>query len=245
MTRRACWIVAAITACRLSSQTATPPPAFEVATIKPDPLADGESGGFEHGRLTIRGAPLRHLIGAAYEMRIDLVQGGPSWVDTTLFAVEAKTDPSASEATSRLMLRTLLAERFKLKVHAEDKPTSVFVLKLAKNGPKLEESAAASQERPGCFTGSRMRCRRVTMATFCDALRRLSTGVDVPVVNETGLTGRYDFEIHFALQSNGDTTEKPTIFVALRDQLGLELHGTKRPIGIVAIDRVEPLRPEN
>ena len=112
-----------------------------------------ESGGFDHGRLTIRAAHISHLVAAAYEARIDLVTGGPGWVDADLFDVDARTDdPNTSEHMSRVMLQNLLSERFNLRVHRENRMRRVLLLTVAKGGPKLTKSS----EDPGV----RSRCSR-------------------------------------------------------------------------------------
>ena len=138
------------------------PPAFEAATIKVNASSDPESGDFVHGRLTLHRAPLRDLIGSAYGIRNDLIQGGPKWVETTRFDVAAKADPATAEATSRLMLQTLLAERFRLIVHRGESVTSVYVLKVAKNGPKLQPSPPDSRARKGCVGSAPLICHDVT-----------------------------------------------------------------------------------
>jgi len=250
-----CWALAAIAASRVLSQTVTTAPVFEVATIKPDVSTDAESGSFEHGHLVIRGAPLRHLISSAYDMRIDLVQGGPPWIDKTRFAVEAKTTEAVSQATSRLMLRALLAERFTLVVHNEEKATPVLVLKVGKRGAKLQTASTDAARPRGCFSTSGILCHGVTMRTLADALRRLATGIDTPVVDETGILGAYDLMLDFSPPNPPDRQDsassqpnepiKATIFSALQEQLGLELQKAIRPIGVLVVDHVEPLTPGN
>jgi uncharacterized protein (TIGR03435 family) len=127
------------------------PPAFEVATLKASKSFGPESGDFENGRLTLRNAPIRHLVGAAYDMRVDRVVGGPGWIDADHYDVEGKAEPSTTEATSRLMLQTLLVERVGLRAHRESRLTPVLVLTVDKNGPKLQKSDANSPQRPGCI----------------------------------------------------------------------------------------------
>jgi uncharacterized protein (TIGR03435 family) len=101
----------------VASFAQTGSPAFEAARIKADKTSDTESGELEHGRYTVHHATIRHLVGAAFNIQVDLVKGGPDWVDNDRFDVAAKADPATSESTSRLMLTTLLAERCKLAVH--------------------------------------------------------------------------------------------------------------------------------
>ena len=232
----------------LLAQSATPATAFEVAAVKVNKSSEPESGSFQHGRLTINSATLRHLIGAAYDVRIDLVAGGRSWVDTDRFDIDAKADPKTSEATSRVMLQGLLAERFKLKVHSEKRLRRVFLLTVAKGGPKLRESPTESPERSRCAGTAPLTCYKRTMADLADVLPRISSGIDIPVVDETGLKSRYDFTLAFAQPpGHGETGASPeasydggvSIFDALRQQLGLKLKSAKRSIEFLVIDRVE------
>jgi uncharacterized protein (TIGR03435 family) len=99
-----------------------------------------ESGELEHGRFIVHHATMRHLVGAAFNIQVDLVKGGPDWVDNDRFDVAAKADPATSESTSRFMLATLLTERCKLAVHHAAPPTAVFVLTVGKRGSKLRPS---------------------------------------------------------------------------------------------------------
>jgi uncharacterized protein (TIGR03435 family) len=246
------WSLVVVTSLGLVAQ-----PAFEVAVIKANTSSDPESGDIEHGRLTIRNASLRHLIGAAYNVRIDLLKGGPNWVDNDRFDVIAKADPTTSEDISRIMLRTLLAERFRLAVHHEQRLTPVFVLKVARNGPKLQQSAAGTPDRAGCIGSAPLTCHKRSMADLAETLRRHATGIDIPVVDETGLTSRYDFKLFFAATSPASgaspgatepAVEAPagvSIFAALREQLGLELQKARRPIDFLIIDHADRVPVEN
>lgn len=179
-------------------QSVPPETRFEVATLKVNHSSEPESGSIEHGRLTIRAATLKHLIAAAYEIRVDLVTGGPSWVDVDRFDVEAKADPNASEHMSRVMLQRLLSECLKLAVHRQKRQTRVLVLTIAKGGPKLTRSSEDSSVRSRCFGTHPLTCTKRTMAEFADVLPRISSGIETPVVDETGLDGRYDFKLMFA-----------------------------------------------
>lgn len=155
------------------AQTAQPQPTFEAATLKIDRTSTSETGEFEHGRLILRWATLRHLIGAAYSMSVDDVRGGPKWSGATRFDVSAKADERASEVDWRLMLRALLTERFHLRVHNEDRPEQVYLLQVGPHGPKLQESTGSSTATSGCF--GQMTCRNVTMASLARALRANGT----------------------------------------------------------------------
>ena len=236
-----------------------PGPRFDVATVRKNQSGEVESGSFDHGRLVIRAAPLRHLISSAYGKRLELITGGPSWVDNDLFDIEAKTDPSTTEAASRLLLRTLLAERFELRIHFEERNRSVLLLNVAKGGPKLKLSPRVNNEQSRCVGTAPLRCTNRSMAQLADVLPRISTGIDAPVVDETGLDGRYDFTLSFAQQTRvppgagagapideeKERERAPSVFTAIRDQLGLELKAGIRPTEYLVIDSARRSPTEN
>ena len=229
----------------LAAQPA-PGPAFEAATIRVDTSAAPESGEYQNGRFTVRNAPLRDLIVSAWQTKSDLVQGGPDWIRTARFDVSAKAGPAASESASRLMLRTLLAERFRLKVHYEERPLPVYLLQAARNGARLPPPDPDSPLRTGCFSSEPILCHNVTLATVAGALRSNGTGIDVPVLDETGIAGRFDLKLEYVLDkpSAAAPAGGPSIFDALH-RYGLELRSAKRPMQVLVIDHVEPLLPEN
>ena len=158
------------------------------------------------------------------------------------------SSPSRS-LTASFRFRTVLAERFNLRVHTEDRLTSVFLLQVARNGPKLLPPDPNSAHPTGCFSSAPLVCHNVTLETLARALRSNRTGIEIQVLNETGIEGRYDLKLEYALDKNGyvgadtsiptpDASEGPTIFNAL-DHFGLKLQNVKRPMPVIVIDRVE------
>src|SRR5437868_1104682 len=129
-----CAILAVLTACPVIGQ-----PAFEVASVKPvgrpvEPLLN-----IAHGQLHLT-ASLRQIIGVAYSVQRFRVVGGPGWVNTELFDVVAKAEkPDVAQDQIRVMLQTLLADRFKLSIHRETKELDVYSLVVGRGGPKLQE----------------------------------------------------------------------------------------------------------
>ena len=230
------WVLSAF------AQTADRPPTFEAAAIKIDSISTSETGAYDHGRLIIRWATLRHLVSSAYDTPVERVRGGPKWVDTTRFDVSAKAEETASEAQARLMLRTFLTEQFHLHVHNEDQSERVYLLQVDPHGSKLQESAADATGPSGCF--GVMTCRKVTMATLARALRAHDTGIDVPVVDETGLKGTYDVTLKVAV-GDAENDSGPAIFRAVREQLGLKLQASKRPVNFLVIDDAQPISGQN
>jgi uncharacterized protein (TIGR03435 family) len=154
------------------------------------------------------------------------------------------------------MLRNLLTDRFKLTFHREQKELSIYALSVAKGGPRLQESSAPPDALPETVSvvypeeggGVRivMPARNTTMAQFASIMNRAI--LDRPVVDQTGLHGKYDFDLEWTpdeTQFGGQVPRgnpehpKPDLFAALQQQLGLKLDATKGPIEALVIDRVE------
>jgi uncharacterized protein (TIGR03435 family) len=152
------------------------------------------------------------------------------------------------------MLRALLNDRFHLVFHREPKELSIYTLTVAKGGPKLKESTLqpdATPEGPPPLifalspTGARLPARYTTMAEFASVLQR--SPLDRPVVDQTGLSGRYDFDLEFAPDESlwggnvprPENSDKPGLFRAVQEQLGLRLEATRGPVDALIIDRIE------
>ena len=227
---------------------------FEVASVKPAiDGSNGYSGGCRGidsgpseggstpplGRCVIHSARLSHLISTAYQLpNMSMLNSdhGPDWVarGAERFDVDAKAENPAATTEAQLleMLKALLADRFQLKFHREEREIQGFILVVAKNGPKFKESAKdASAPRiqatlKGAPTQS-VNAHKGTIATLIDALGFVT---QTTVVDRTGLTGEYDFKLSFGGE-NG-----PEIFSALPEQLGLKLEGTKVPVSYFVVD---------
>ena len=229
--------------------------AFDVATIKRTP--EGEKGRYFKMEGTHRwiatNFTLKLLIGLAYDLNPKTIEGGPSWVDSTHFNIEAVTpgDIAPNRAEQMTMLRSLLTERFKLTFHRKPKEFSIYVLEVAKNGPKLKQSTAPADD-PSSVIGVvypqriKLPARNATMGDFTAMLQRAV--LDRPVVDKTGLTGRYDFDLEWApdeSQFGGDipaaAADAPSapLFVAIQEQIGLRLEATKGPVEELIVDGAE------
>jgi uncharacterized protein (TIGR03435 family) len=197
-----------------------PPPEFEVADIKPTaPGVTQQLGRIQNDRLDFQAFPLRELIMLAWNLSgDDLLANAPAWLASSRFDLLAKvstggpgTGPQIDIDTLRLMVRALLADRFKLATHTEDRPVSAYVLTAAK--PKLTKADPLS--RTNCKEGpapaakdprdanpilSRLvTCRNMTMAQFADRLQGLAAGyIHAPVADATGLDGAWDFSFNFS-----------------------------------------------
>jgi uncharacterized protein (TIGR03435 family) len=239
------------------------PPKFEVATIKP-----GHNDG--HGPSGIRPAPggeryiatnitLKALITVAYRLRPDQVIGGPGWMDTDVYDMNAKAEQPSSLEELHLMLRDLLADRFKLRFHRDTKEMPIYALTVGKDGPKLKPHEAQSAGDPWIdvtfdpFPHATWHAKSAPLDYFA---WRLSGILDRPVVDQTNLKGGYDFEFSYTadlppgmqpgalLNGAAIDTSGPTIFEAIRKQLGLTLERGKGSVDTLVIDHAEKA-PEN
>jgi len=216
----------------------TPAPKFEVASVRPS--QPGVSGTYvlcESGRLTVYHDTLKSLIQLAWHLRDVQLVGGPGWIESDEFYIAAKGDPAASVDQCRAMVQALLMDRFKLAVHREMRQLPAYGLVVDPKGPKFHESEAST--RPDMTGGpGQMKARRISIAILAQSLSRL---LDRPVLDLTGLTGRYDFELEWTPE--GDTAGTgPSIFTAVQEQLGLRLETKTGPMEVLVIDHVE--KPE-
>ena len=231
-------------------------PEFEVADVKPNTSANPvpSKGGFlPGGRVDLPNITLRQLIAGAYNLQPDMLAGGPKWLDSDRFDIVAKAPPETSTPTLQLMLQSLLADRFKVVLHQEDKTMPVYALVVAKGGPKLPEASPTSGRSCRWTTVERtlMRrdCQKTPMATLAGQLAAMRQyGIDRPVVDLTGLKGEYDF--HFEIDPRNGAREPrtdlepapadrgPTIFDAMA-QLGLKLEPRSQAVPVTVIDRAE------
>ena len=172
------------------------------------------------------------LIALGYDMNPRTISGGPAWIESQHFNIEAVTpgDVAPTRLEQMQMLRALLVDRFGLKFHRQDKEMAIYALSVAKSGSKLK-TAAKSDDQPkivGIVYPDRIEvpARSVTMDDFVAMLQRAT--LDKPTVNRTGLTGKYDFDLHFAqdeTQYGGevpkapDDAQSPPLFTAVQEQL--------------------------
>jgi len=236
--------------------------AFEVATIKLTPL-DWSGGRFIRmqtaHRFVARNHALKTLIAAAYNLTPRAISGAPRWVDSDHYDILAETPgevrPNLDEQMA--MLRRLLSDRFNLTFHREQKEFSIYALTVAKNGPRLKEStispdAAPEGPPPLIFVVSpqslHLPGRNATMSELASVFQRAV--LDRPVVDRTGLTARYDFDLEFTPDDSqfggafgkrpgNDESPAPGLFAAMQQQLGLRLEATRGPVEALVVDHVE------
>ena len=242
--------------------------AFEVATIKPQTGPRPPRAASSPDRFTNPDTTLRNLIEYAYELTDAQVVGGPEWMASRRFAVDAKARGTPSRAEMRLLVRTLITQRFNLKTHIETRELPVYLLERVRPdgppGPALRVSECAAPvvslgaprepgSAPSCgvVSGSPVRliARGVAMSQFARNVRDMGsmTGVDRIVTDRTGLAGYYDFELNYrpteTAQLDGGV-DNPTLFDALREQLGLKLTPARAPVSVLVVDSAELPAPD-
>ena len=238
-------------------------PAFEVASIKPQTDLRPPRGVSSPDRFNNPNATLRGLIEYAYELTETQIVGGPEWIASRRFAVDAKAAGTPSRAEMRLLVRTLLGQRFNLRAHSETRELPVYLLERVRPGGPLgpalrvtptSECAApvvslGQQREPGSppacgvlsASPERITARGVAMSQFSRNIRDMGgmTGVDRIVIDRTGLDGYYSFELSYRPTETAQLaggTDNPTLFDALREQLGLKLTPTRAPVDVLVVD---------
>jgi uncharacterized protein (TIGR03435 family) len=245
------------------------PTEFEVASVKAN--KSGQQGTSivpkAGGRIEITNATLKLMIALAWSLERDQnrIVGGPKWTDSDRFDVIAKTSAFPENAPPpfdavRVMVRSLLQDRFKIAAHMEDQQGDTWNFVVAKGGPKMKQADPAN--RPGCkpsqaaptTSGTPMLeylCQNTTMAQLLDGIRNVAGGyVDRPAVDMTGLKDAYDFTIRWtprnALLNSGDGSASAadpsggiSFFDAVEKQLGIRMESGKQKISVLVIDHVE------
>jgi len=230
-------------------------PSFEVATIKPSkPGEEGSGYGLDGRHVTTENTSLNSLIGYAYDLHRKQIVAAPDWADSGKFDISGVPDKPGepNDIQMKLMMQKLLADRFQLKFHREKRELNVYVLSVAKNGPKnLTISANAAEDSFSIPIGEtrgglKMTVWNGTMTNFA-VFGLQGAVVDRPVVDRTGLTDRYDFALrwmpddsqfggHMQMQVKNPL---PSLFTAMEEQLGLKLEPMKAPVDVLVIERAE------
>jgi len=199
---------------------------------------------------TAQNIPIKLIISLMYKVPMRQIEGGPEWLDNDNYDIEARIDHSASIDDLHTMFQNLLADRFKLKFHKEIKQGPVYALTVDKSGLKMKLNGSGQDMKipilPGgnsAFTGT-----RVPMQYLCWWLGQQLQQDKRPVIDETGLKDSYDFTLAFAPELPPDIPkevlspellDRPSIFDAVRDQLGLKLTPQTGPVEHYVIDNIE------
>jgi uncharacterized protein (TIGR03435 family) len=225
----------------LAAQTPAPP-AFDVASVKQD-----DTGGnyieAARGTLSAHSATPATCIMWAYGVQSSQISSANPAVSNLLqsarYTIVAKAAGPAPENQMRIMLQTLLAERFQLALHRQSRETRVFALVLDKNGPKFHASGGDGESK---MQASSKVSRRWTFTTMAQLANSLADAVQAPVLDETGLAGKYDFALDLTpyLPANGERPDFSAMMIsAVREQLGLKLEARRAATDILVIDRLE------
>jgi uncharacterized protein (TIGR03435 family) len=228
-------------------------PAFEVASIKPNESgsrASRTSSGPD-GSLRATNTTLRGLILSAYEIFDHQLVGGPDWINTARFDVEGRAASGLNDPDVLAMTRSLLEDRFLLRIHRETREMPVFALTVDKDGPKLQPTQNG-RSGPGGLRAGQSRSN-VTSAggelsgsgiAIVKLMEMLVPQAGRPIIDRTNLAGTYDFSLKFApLSANttvpaGTDSSAPFFFTAIQEQLGLKLEAAKGPVEVLVIDSV-------
>jgi uncharacterized protein (TIGR03435 family) len=236
-------------------QTTAPAPAFEVASVKVSKAPPGGSDSDSTvGSIRMRNFTLRRCIQLAYNVKESQVLGGPKWLDSDRYDIDAKSAAAARDRELMMMLQTLLAERFQLALHRESKTYPGYALVVSKAGLKMH-AAEPGQSNLSTHNSS-MTAEKASMANLAKSLsRRLGAAVD----DATGVASVFDFKFEFppqdthAAPASGDApgaeaadpaSYQAALSHALEDQLGLKLEARKILQEVLVIDRAEK-PPEN
>jgi bla regulator protein blaR1 len=235
---------------------------FEVASVKPaEPSVRVSNVLFNAGEdLTIENVPLRKIVTYAYQIRDFQLKGAPSWIDTERYDISAKTshgDDASARADSkrsaddqrrtradrvRERLRWLLADRFGLVAHHEEKEQTVLVLTVLKNGPKLSLVSTPGDRQGVSVNDGRLQGFAAPIALLAT---QLSIATGQVVEDRTSLTEKYDFVLTWTPDmeppgsERGDQSAGPTIFTAIKEQLGLRLDPAKGRVEVLVVDHIE------
>ncbi|HET9402512.1 MAG TPA: TIGR03435 family protein [Candidatus Acidoferrales bacterium] len=262
-------------------------PSFEVALIKPNRTGSGSHHtDYDHGRFVAVNITTKSLILRAYGIAEYQISGAPDWVSSDFYDINAKMDDAAAEALAklppeqetaqyRLLFQRLLADRFHMKVAHETKELPIFALVVAKGGIKFSptklppvstagtnSASNAGQPQRGTSTSGNGRDSVATvygekLMAWAEVLSRQPELEGRKAVDETGLTGEYDFTMKWSRQREADRQEKsadrseggagvqpvddsgPSLFAALQEQLGLKLEAKKGPVDTIVIVHIE------
>ncbi len=245
----------------LDSQIVASTAPFDVATIKQNGnTVDSARIHSIDGNLTVENMTPELLIQIAYDVPAEIIVGGPAWMKQKRFDIHAKTDGVVPieewklskeqreiyESKKRVPMQKLLEDRFQLKTHFEERPAPFYALTIDKGGIKMKPSDPSGVPANSAFrrlTEVKITAKGMTMDKLAELLTHAPNGDSNHIVlNKTGLTEHYDFDLIWS--DNPETSDAPSLFTALREQLGLRAMLEKGAVKVMVIDHLE-MPPEN
>lgn len=232
------------------------PPKYEVASIRQNSDSDFRFA-FRiepDGTLAATGITLRRLMMTAYNVQGFRIVGGPAWVASRRWDLQAKPSRAASSDQIRPMLRALLEDRFQLHSHSEKQTMPVYELSVDRKGSKLQKVKKGETKPEVRVSPGSIQLTKATAATFAS---QLSYAVGRPVIDKTSLSGEFDFALEWTPEPGEDggptgaglplgtreqpasTPDGPSIFTAIPEQLGLRLKSGRGPVEAIVIDGVQ------
>ena len=224
-------------------------PSFAVAAIKPhDPDSRRQGFDAQGDRFTVRNQTVASLMQFAYAIYWRQIIDAPDWVFHDRYDIEGKTDTEGEPnlRQQQEMLQKLLADRFGLKFHRDKRELSVYAIQIAKGGPKLTAAANPDAQPDQDANGHGTELTQIyTSSSMADFAMGMQFFLDRPIVDQTGLTGRYDLKLRYTPDEARatDPNAPPGIFTAIQQQLGLKLEATKASIDVFVIERAEKPTP--
>jgi len=226
---------------------ASPPRPFEVASIRPhDPNSPNSTMKFlPGGSLSISGITIKNLIWLAWQLPPERVSGGPKWLDSELYDIQAKPPPGDSSSGQRLIkdeylrIQALLVDRCNLRIRRETKAAPVYELTIAKNGLKMQEAKGSDPHADD----------KGSITPWSLFVTELSQRLNRPVIDKTGLSGAWYVKLQYATDDGqpagmgvridrSQPVVGPSIFTAVLEQLGLKLDSAKASVDTLIIESV-------
>lgn len=231
-------------------------PTFEVATIKPSKLDEQRTFLIWRGAdMQVVNFSLESLMKFAYNVQDKQIVNAPDWMNSDKFDIDAKPDTPGQPSDTQIkeMVQKLLADRFGLKFHNDQRELSAYVLTVGKDGPKMKQNTDNPNGLPGLFFGpiGTLHVTNATMKNFTNLMQ--SAVLDRPVVDRTGLQGKWDFTLKWTPDesqfaglgvkvpppSADDPNPPPPLFTAIKEQLDLALEAQKTNVPVLVIDHVD------
>ena len=205
-------------------------------------LGDFPWSTFPTSRFFAHHLTLKMLIGLAYGVDQKYIQGGPDWLDSQAYDIEAKVEGERQLTYEQIkpLLQHLLEQRLEVATHRVTKMFPGYALIVAKGGEKLQPAKGDTRPHANIFS-NRLQAQHMDLDHFVEIL---SHPIGYPVVDKTGITGNFDFDLSYA-PANDPGSPLPSLFTALQEQLGLKLETQKVPVEMLVIDHADKIPTEN